>query len=58
MGTITRRVTGSMDAAQAVTGHKDVKTAQQYASLPSEANRHAVVDVNRFMKRLEDISQK
>ena len=33
MGTITRMVTGSMDSAQAVTGHKDIKMAQHYSSM-------------------------
>ncbi len=45
MGTLTRRVTGSMEMAQAVTRHKDIQVAQQYAGLPTEANRKAVNDV-------------
>ncbi len=53
MGTITRKVTGSLDAAQAVTGHKDIKMVQHYASLPSEANKMAVNEVNAFMSKLE-----
>ena len=53
MGTITRRVTGSMDMAQAVTRHKDVKVAQQYAGLPTEANRRAVNDVFSYLDDLE-----
>src|SRR3989339_223511 len=52
MGTITRKVTGSLDAAQAVTGHKDIKMVQHYAAMPSEANRKAVNDVERFMATL------
>ncbi|MBT7765972.1 MAG: tyrosine-type recombinase/integrase, partial [Bdellovibrionales bacterium] len=54
MGTITRRVTGSLDATQAVTGHKDIRMAQHYASLPSEANKHAVTEVQKFMFDLEE----
>lgn len=53
MGTITRRVTGSLDAAQAVTGHKDIKMAQHYASLPTDTNKMAVNQVNAFMENLE-----
>lgn len=53
MGTITRRVTGSVDMAQAVTRHKDVRVAQQYASLPTEANRRAVADVFGYLDDLE-----
>ena len=53
MGTITRKVTGSIDMAQAVTRHKDIQVAQQYASLPTEANRKAVNDVNTFLENLE-----
>ncbi len=53
MGTITRRVTGSVDMAQAVTRHKDVRVAQQYAAMPTEANRKAVNDVNTYLDQLE-----
>ena len=56
MGTITRRVTGSLDATQAGTGHKDIRMAQHYASLPSEANKLAVTEVQRFMFDLEKSS--
>jgi integrase len=53
MGTITRKVTGSADMAQAVTRHKDIKVAQQYASLPTEANKQAVNDVFSYLNNLE-----
>jgi len=53
MGTITRKVTGSLDSAQAVTRHKDSRVAQQYASLPTDANRKAVNDVYDFLDELE-----
>lgn len=53
MGTLTRRVTGSMDMAQAVTRHKDIQVAQQYAGLPTEANRKAVNDVFNYLDNLE-----
>jgi len=53
MGTITRMVTGSMDSAQAVTGHKDIKMAQHYSSMPTDMNKNAVNDVNQFMRNLE-----
>ena len=53
MGTITRRVTGSLDMAQAVTRHKDLKVAQQYAGLPTEANKKAVNDVFSYLNGLE-----
>ncbi len=54
MGTITRRVTGSIDMAQAVTRHKDIQVAQQYSSLPTEANKKAVNDVCDFLDELEN----
>ncbi len=54
MGTITRKVTGSVDMAQAVTRHKDIQIAQQYASLPTDANRKAVHDVNLYLEELEN----
>lgn len=53
MGTITRRVTGSADMAQAVTRHKDIQMAQQYASLPTEANRRAVNQVFEYLNEIE-----
>ncbi len=53
MGTITRKVTGSVDMAQAVTRHKDIQVAQQYASLPTEANKQAVNDVYSYLNDLE-----
>ena len=58
MGTITRRVTGSIDMAQAVTRHKDAKMAQHYADLPSEANKKAVKDVFHYLNGLEKELQK
>lgn len=56
MGTITRMVTGNLDAAQAVTGHKDIRMVQHYASLPSQANKDAVNQVENFFKKLEQVS--
>ena len=53
MGTITRMVTGNLDAAQAVTGHKDIRMVQHYANLPSEANKKAVNQVGDFLKNLK-----
>lgn len=53
MGTLTRKVTGSLDMAQAVTRHKDIQVAQQYAGLPTEANRKAVNDVFTYLDDLE-----
>jgi len=50
MATITRRVTKSLEATQAVTGHKDQRLVQHYASLPSEAQKTAVCEVEAFMK--------
>ena len=55
MGTITRKITGSLDAAQAVTGHKVIKMAQHYASVPSDANKNAVKEVESFMKKLSTL---
>lgn len=52
MATITRRVTGSLDATQAVTGHKDQRMVQHYATLPSIAQEQAVRSVEAFMNDL------
>lgn len=53
MGTLTRRVTGSLDMAQAVTRHKDIQVAQQYVGLPTAENRKAVNDVFSYLDTLE-----
>jgi len=58
MGTITGKVTGSLDAAQAVTGHKDIKMAQHYASIPTEANKMAVNEVEKFMSQITSDGKK
>ncbi|RLA63491.1 MAG: hypothetical protein DRQ88_08335 [Epsilonproteobacteria bacterium] len=49
MATITRKVTKSLEATQAVTGHKDQRLVQHYATLPEEAQKQAVNDVEKFM---------
>ncbi len=53
MGTITRNVTGSIDSAQAVTRHKDTKTAEKYASMPTRANREAVNMVGQYIEKFK-----
>lgn len=53
MGTITRNVTGSIDSAQAVTRHKDSKTAEKYSSMPTRANREAVTVVGEFIEKFK-----
>jgi site-specific recombinase XerD len=58
MGTITRRVTGSLDMAQAVTRHKDIQVAEQYADMPTEANKKAVNDVFDYLDDLENSESK
>ncbi len=45
MATITRMVTGSLDATQAVTGHRDQKLVQHYATLPTTAQTTAAQNV-------------
>lgn len=50
MATITRLVTGSLDATQAITGHKDQKLVQHYASMPDQAQKDAVKSVDEHFK--------
>lgn len=50
MATITRKVTGSLQATQAVTGHKDQRLVEHYASLPSNAQIEAVQQVESYLK--------
>lgn len=49
MATITRLATGSLDATQSVTGHKDQGLVQQYAELDLSLNREAILKVESFM---------
>ncbi|MBI2521557.1 MAG: tyrosine-type recombinase/integrase [Bdellovibrio sp.] len=57
MATITRLVTGSLDATQAVTGHKDSKLVQHYASVPEGAQKNAVIQVEAYMKKSQACEQ-
>ena len=52
MATITRMVTGSLEATQAVTGHKDQKLVQHYASLPTTVQTTALKNVESYMNQL------
>ena len=49
MATLTRAVTGSLDSAQAVTGHKDMKLAQHYAGLQKDENKKALLAVEGYL---------
>ena len=52
MATVTRLVTGSLEATQAVTGHKDQKLVQHYASMPTTVQTTDVKNVEGFMNEL------
>lgn len=54
MATLTRRVTGSLEATQAVTGHKDQKLVQHYASLPATTQIEAVRSVEKYIQELSN----
>ena len=53
MATITRKVTRSLDATQAVTGHRDQRLAEHYATVPLEAQVKAVNDVELYMNSIK-----
>lgn len=53
MATTTRRVTGSLESTQAVTGHKDQRLVQHYATMHSTKQRDAVIEVEKFMRELQ-----
>ncbi|MBT3585524.1 MAG: tyrosine-type recombinase/integrase [Halobacteriovoraceae bacterium] len=53
MATLTRFVTGSLELTQAVTGHKDQRLVQHYASLDNSVNKQAQVQVQSFLE-MED----
>jgi integrase len=45
MATESRRLMGSLDAAQAITGHHSVKMAEQYAKLPTNLQSETIACV-------------
>jgi integrase len=49
MASITRRVTGSLDSTQAVTGHKDRKMVEHYSGSPDNMQKQAVLDVEKYL---------
>lgn len=49
MATITRGVTGSRDATQAVTGHKSARMVEHYALLPSDLQKKSVIAVDKVL---------
>lgn len=57
MATITRTVTGSLEATQAVTGHKDQRMVEHYATLPAQVQVNAVIQVEKYMSDLENLQK-
>lgn len=55
MATTTRRVTGSVDATQAITGHKDVKLVQHYGALPTDLQKETAIRVEKFLNELKAV---
>ncbi|MEI6080010.1 MAG: tyrosine-type recombinase/integrase [bacterium] len=49
MASITRKVTGSLDSTQAVTGHKDRRMVEHYAGSPDSRQKQAVTDVETYL---------
>jgi len=52
MATITRMVTGSLESTQAITGHRDQRMVQMYASMPEKRNQEGVTQVEAHLKNL------
>ena len=50
MASITRSVTGSLDAVQAVTGHINIRQVEHYAGSPSNKQKQAVLDVEKYLE--------
>lgn len=50
MATITRHVTGSLEAVQSVTGHKDQRLVQHYAAISTDVQKHALIQVENFLQ--------
>jgi integrase len=50
-----RKVTGSLEAAAAVTGHQDMKMAAHYGKLDSvDLNQSSVIQMEKYMKQLSN----
>lgn len=49
MASITRKVTGSADSTQAVTGHKDIRMVEHYSGSPDSKQKQAVRDVEAYL---------
>jgi integrase len=51
MATESRRVMGSLDAAQAITGHQSIKMIEHYAKLPTRLQEDTVKKVGEDLER-------
>ena len=49
MASESRRVMGTLDAAQAITGHHSVKMAEQYAKIPSKLQSETISEVGNSL---------
>ena len=54
MATESRRVMGTLDAAQSVTGHHSVKMAEHYAKIPTKLQEETVNKVGDSFERCRD----
>ena len=52
MATLTRKLTRSLDATMAMTGHKDIKLADHYSEIGEEVQRETYLTVERHLKQL------
>lgn len=50
MATESRRVMGTLDAAQAITGHHSIKMIEQYAKLPTKLQEETVLKVGNDLE--------
>ncbi len=54
MATESRRVMGSLDAAQAITGHHSIKMIEQYARLPDKLQNETISRVGQELQKSWD----
>lgn len=59
MATESRRVMGSLDAAQAITGHHSVKMAEHYAKIPTKLQAETIssvgIDLQKSWNKLDSL---
>ena len=52
MATLARRLTRSLDATMAMTGHKDIKLADHYSEIGQEVQKETSLKIEGHLKQI------